>query len=163
MKAQFFSIDLFVALAIFILVITLVMDLWSSIRERKSSFEQIASMQMLLHDLADQLIRTKGDPSNWTAENVNSIGLVIEDRVLSQSKLLNFTEMEYNKIRQIFGISSEFYFRVTDLNDSTISINDKEIEQGRAPINATDILSVERLALLNQTPVRVYLMLWRKE
>lgn len=161
MKGQFFSIDLFIALSIFLLVIIIIMDVWGNVRERRSSFEQIASMQMLTHDIADNLIRSEGDPPNWTSQNVKSVGLAKEDHVLSESKLKNFTEMDYNDLRQIFGINCEFYFKITGLDNVIISINDNEVTQGREPANATDLISVKRLALLNQTPVKVYFMLWR--
>ena len=170
LKGQVFSSEVVMAYFIFSLTLVIVLFLWNiSFRQIKNS-EKFYLLEETAFNLGEKLVKTSGFPNNWTKENVISVGLTSspnEPRVLDESKILEFVYMMnssyyYEETRgSILGIGKyEFYFNLTDINGTTIKIQNVSCHTGKIPENTNEMITVTRTALLNGEIVRLILTVW---
>lgn len=89
-NGQGIAIDLFLGVAIFLLLLTAVLAIWSNTETTASRELYEKEMQRMATEALDRLIRSKGDPENWeqpNAGNITAIGLAKADRVLDENKI----------------------------------------------------------------------------
>ncbi|MBI5159303.1 hypothetical protein HY992_04240 [Candidatus Micrarchaeota archaeon] len=121
-KGQFFSIDFVLALALFSLVVLSIAFAWEDVRAQASDFQAHAKIYSTAEAVSDSLVRSKGFPANWSAGDVQSIGLASEARVLNESKAGRLLELNYAVAKSKLGAwEYEFYFNLTDSNGSIIN------------------------------------------
>jgi len=163
--AQLFSGEFLLAVVVFMIAFSLTFILWSNSQVNVLSSEGIYEMEDIGNNVVEQLIRTKGIPENWTHENVKSIGLANQARILNPNKtiafiyLMNSSNYEYNKY--LLGIGSyNFYLNLTDVNGTTIRINNVTLSTGMYPSNETRKLSIVRTSILDNSTVRIAFIIW---
>lgn len=119
-KGQVAITDLFISAVLFGMIIISVMALWN--QYNKKIVEQTEYNDLLLRgfNIADLLSNYEGQPEKWDElQDVEIIGLANEDRIISKSKLNNFTNLSYEEIKNRFNIvGNEFYFSLSDLTGS---------------------------------------------
>ena len=154
MKAQIWSTDFVISIVIFFSVFALLIfsiNNISSQNEIKRNFEDINNKISIV---SESLVRTKGLPENWNSSNVILIGLASEENILNETKLNEFNNTEYQKIKEIFGY--DFYFNLTDSLNGTIYL-----EKGlQPPSNANLVVPVERYCLYRDRLVNLKLIFW---
>lgn len=155
LKGQLNSLDLMLAIVIFVFLLSFVilfrfvdvLDLDKSLTKNKLEADALS--------LSDALIKSQGVPYNWekNSSNVQMIGLVSSPNVLNSEKLQIFTNMSYTNATQFLGLSSQFYFYVEDLEENRL------YETGNSTLS-DQIISITRFAILNGEKVRVRLIVY---
>ena len=108
-------------------------------------------MEFTAISISDILLKSPGEPSNWTnnTANIQMLGLATSQNVLSTAKLANFSNISYSNMKTILGVTSEFYFYVQDLNGSRL------YEAGNSTLSGDNIVAITRFAVLNNQKVRM--------
>lgn len=131
-KAQLFTGDLVFGLFIFTITLAILLQLWQTTYDNLWSNENDYEMNWLADTVANQLVRTSGDPYEWTSSNVVAVGLakvqaggVVESRVIDPDKLMFFIDMfnkNYTSARNILLGSGQFdvYFELSCLNSTDL-------------------------------------------
>ncbi len=131
---QALTLDLVIALVIFVFIIGLVITpMWNRSVVEISRSEIMYGMEHALTTVSEQLVRTTGVPENWQYENATVFGLadvktdfgsrIALDRVLDPDKLLRFVENmeeDYNETRNMLLGSGKYdlYINITCINKS---------------------------------------------
>jgi len=169
-KGQAFSTEFLLAYLIFSLVLVLAFYLWNTttadIIESKNRYE----IEDKAVESAEKLLRTRGIPADWSVGDVESIGLASESRILDSGKVLDFvilmnsSNSNYENNKWLLGIGKyDFYFNLTYINGSTMSINDTLCSAGRKAVNETSMITVRRTGLINNEIAIIILTLWYGE
>jgi hypothetical protein len=177
-KGQVSSGEIVLAYFLFFVALTLAVTMWMNevnhirTNNRFSDFEDSAS------DIAEKLVRTRGIPWDWNENNVASIGLADEPRVLSTSKILMFVDLmndsknsaicvgetNYDCSKSLLGVGKyDFYLTIEDLNNTLVILNNTPVIAGRAPVDETHKLTNTRPSIVNNTIVQMKLTLWYAE
>ena len=123
-KAQAVITDLFIALFIFLLLVSTIIFIWNRYSTRFNEDLEYKDMQLKALEISDLLIKTQGYPENWELDpsSVDILGLASSDRVLSEEKInaliLNIT---YQNATMFLGLPTyDFYLRLSYLNGTMI-------------------------------------------
>jgi hypothetical protein len=103
-KGQIFTWDLVFGIIIYMITLAAITQLWETTYQEVRRSEESYEMNWLSETAADQLVRTGGDPHNWTTNNAIAYGLaetrnagkIVESRVLDADKVL-FLIDSFNK------------------------------------------------------------------
>jgi len=163
MKAQIWSLDFAVSIVIFAFVVGIVIFAWNY--ATRSSMDQV-NLNILENDvlmISDSLIRVPGLPEDWNASNVRVIGLAREESVLNKTKVIQFTDMDYDLIKQLFGIGNyEFYFEMRYPNNTVMEINGSVLTKGIDPVGEDTriVVPIERYVILEGNIAKMEFFLW---
>jgi hypothetical protein len=166
-KAQIFSLDIVIAVGIFILILVSTALIWQYSREKISIEETRNDMETIARNALSVLIETKGSPSNWTdytfnTANVKSLGIADEFLVLDSAKINSLSSGDYSTaktILDILGSGYEFQLKITVWNGNTYISN---TSIGSAPdSSASEIVHIERFALLNNIWAKTAINVWK--
>ncbi len=122
-KGQIVLFDFMIAMLLFVLI-------WFFLNARfderlldDSKKNSIELMRLKADYVLETLVKTQGSPGNWAGANmpltdINSIGLAMNDRELSELKLVDFNKFtDYELLRQKLGIGEyDFYFSFQGMN-----------------------------------------------
>lgn len=139
-KGQIGSIDLFIAIFIFLLLLSVLIGMWNLYSTRLSEGVEYEKMRLLAFHISDVFVKTQGYPTGWENSplSAEAIGLASSDRVLSTAKTNAFAAMNYSSAKQkIKAIGYDFKFRVKDLSNNVL------LESG-ANITGDTAIAVER-------------------
>ena len=163
-KGQVQSLDLFVSATVFIVLIVTLILVWDNFSKRldaKVSYEDLSEKAIKITDV---LVETRGVPDQWEndADKVNVIGLVSNDRVLSNNKIEEFIDMEYDDVKKLFNIEAyDFYFRIIDSNGAIIQVDDNDAEFGNKPsLSSKFVITIQRVVLKGGSEVVLEFTLW---
>jgi hypothetical protein len=172
---QVFSGEFILAFLMFMMALIIIFTIWGNSTREVMGGESMHGMEEMAVDAAEQLVRTPGSPSDWGPQNVTSLGLANESRILLPSKVLMFiryindsvtdppcTQSNYECNLHMLGIGGyDVFFNVSYLNGTTVKIDDNNIMSGKYPVNDTEKITVVRTALLNDEVSRIYLTVWK--
>ncbi len=153
------STDFAVSLTIFSISLLLFFGLFQQVTTRFDNWYTYQVIQYHAHIFSNQLLLTPGTPANWETRGINSsthLGLVNERNVLVPSKLDSFfNESAYDIIREKNNFPYQFTINVTSLsrNETILVLGNETDSNNSAP--------VQRMALLNDTPVWVIIKVWK--
>jgi len=152
-SGQAVIIDFFIALFIFILLVSMISIMWNKYNFELNQKVTQKDMWLKTYHISDILVHTSGSPSAWEnidwesePENINTIietvGLVSFDRQLDSSKVEEFVKLNenYNVLSELLNVEGyHLYFRLFD-EDMFI------VESGPSPslYNAERTTSVRR-------------------
>lgn len=117
-KSQIFTIDLMVAMFIFIVLLTAIMLMWNRYIVIANNQIEYNEAQIMAYQVSDLFVKTKGKPSNWEENSSNAliIGLASSDRIISTAKVNAFLNISYNNSKKILNIPYyDFSFQINDL------------------------------------------------
>jgi len=178
--AQVFSGEFIMAYFIFSIVLVSVFFLWDTTTKNILRSERLHEMDKLATDAVEKLIRTPGYPEDWTdkpLDNISSIGLANESRILDRGKVLRFLNLmdgsrydnlcnditisNYNCSRYLLGMKKyEFYFTMTDIDDNILNLEGQNCSTGNPPVDADYLISIKRSAMLNDEIVKISFVVW---
>jgi len=125
LKSQLWYFDFILGLTIFTLILLV------SYRYIGNSYvisgKDVNSVMSESNKLSETLM-TSGLPTNWTQDNVVSIGIVT-DNVLNITKLdqfKNMTNSDYTNVKNMFGLRSEFIVFFHDKDGNLLNVTDQE-------------------------------------
>lgn len=156
-KAQIASIDLFIAITIFLLLAAATIYTWNLYTARLNENLEYEKMQLIVFQITDLLVKNPGYPSAWEENptNLEVIGMAQDDRILSQDKITAFTKLNYDTSKEKFNIELyDYKFRIKDLSNNMIQ------ESGQNFTGDTSIV-IERYVLLNNEKRIMEFMLWK--
>jgi len=148
------------AVAIFLIILTFSLTLWDHSREKAAFVSERAEMEMKAENAMYSLLLSTGNPGNWYEnESFSSLGMISSgDYQLDVQKvegLVVFNSSYTNTSRALAVTKYSLYIRI--LNGSTVMYS-----FGVLPSRfARDVVVVERLALLQERPVRVVAGVWQ--
>jgi hypothetical protein len=168
-EGQLFSSDISVATVIFLASLAIVFFVWNSVVDDIQGAESLRDMQKAVSEVAEQIVRTPGVPSNWNIYNVEAVGLASQDRLLLESdKVLGFLQLmnssgpAYEDNKHKAGLTPyDFYFEMSHLEGGIVQIGNIEAVTGLAPSDAREVLTAVRSAIYNDEIVRVKLIMWQ--
>ncbi len=156
-RGQIAIMDLFLAVAIFTIIIVIVGIVWNTQTKRFEGSIAQNNMQIKAFQATDLLVKNAGVKTEWE-ENLTVLeilGLSTNDRTISEAKVSNFTSLNYDLVRQLLNIQDyEFYFRLLD--DEGVLI----MSSGKTPIATTVSIAVRRFVHYKNNPAILELTLW---
>jgi hypothetical protein len=172
-----FSGEFLLAFMLFLVSLSLLLSLWDSSTKDILEEENMRTMEGLSIDAAESLVRTPGIPSNWTADNVRSLGLSNQSRVLEPYKVKEFVRYMSTNLSDLCSASGasnydcnmhmlgmggyDFLFNLSYLNGSIVVVNGTAAYAGRVPVNESEKMTVQRTAIMGGDITRLYLTVWR--
>lgn len=161
-RGQAVITDLFIAIAVFIILITITTIIWDLYSIRLKMRQEYEDMMLRTIQISDQLIKNPGYPTDWEykissdPEYVKVIGLADEDRVLSADKVEKFrTNITDDKVKDLLNIGLyNFYFIIKEQNGSAL------LAKGIAPIGFNTV-NLARIVTYKNQPRIVEFALWR--
>lgn len=156
-KAQVFTYDFFIALAIFFVVAILVMNNWySTAVQNQEILEKNLAYTTLIS--ASQVWFKEGYPKYWNAENVIELGLSNEGKINeTKIEMLN-NSLSYSRVASLlnlgnFNLCYEIYSKTGDLIF--------RFPQNADFSSAKNIYKIDRIGILNEQPVKVRTLIWK--
>jgi hypothetical protein len=155
--------DLFVAIAIFIVLVTITTLTWDLYNARLESSIDYDTMVIKAYYIADTFVKSPGYPVNWESYSnpeltTSTIGLASSDRVLADAKVGTFASLsttQYDAVRTVLRLSLyDYYFVLRDTNNTVIYSAGK-IPQGKFAVN------LARLAVYQNKPVIMEFAVWK--
>ena len=120
-NAQVFSIDLIIALSIFLIagaIVVVALYEFNNDADEKNKFN---NMYITAVKASDILVKSEGLPKDWNSSNLTVIGLAESDRVISPSKVNRMINLSYNVTRRNLGLYPyEFYIALKNITGSKI-------------------------------------------
>ena len=177
-RAQVLSSEFIIAYFIFSIVLVSALLLWNTTTRDLLISERLYEMDKLATDSVEKLIRTSGFPEDWVekpVDNISSLGLADESRILDQGKILRFIELmdpnrfdecgggisNYNCSRHLLGMGRyEFYFTMTDEDGNILTLEGQNCSTGSSPADADYLVTMKRSAMLNDEIVEVSFTTW---
>ena len=155
-KSQTLTYDFFIAASILFLILIAAFFLWYYKMEGiKEEREKADLADILIY--ASEIWFKEGYPIYWNTSNVLEIGLANENRI-NTTKVRMMEELGYQKLAYLLslGTANVNYF-VYSLNGTLLySFPNYSME------NAKDILVLERVAIWNESIVKVKTVVWQK-
>jgi hypothetical protein len=166
-KAQVFSLDIVIAMGIFILILVSTALIWQYSRGKITIEETRNDMETIARNALSVLAETKGNPTNWTGyafntTSIKSLGIAEEFLVLDSEKISSLSSENYSAAKTILGIlgpNYEFGITIKVWNGSSYAA---DYTIGSYP-NATayEIIHLERHVLFNSTWAKASIDLWK--
>ena len=121
-KAQIVTTDLFIAIVIFTIIMSIIIISWGRYTAKLDDRLNYDEMQSRAFQISNLLVKSQGSPSNWeNGGNAESLGLASRDRILSSSKVDAFANLSYGNITKLLGIRNyDFYFKLKDFENNTL-------------------------------------------
>lgn len=175
-KAQVISAEYMIAFFLFFAATVVIMSLWNQVTADAIETETDTRLESIADDAAETLLRTQGLPTNWSRDNVTSIGLANVSRQILRYKVEEFIELlndtqtdlcdysgtNYECNKHMVGVSGyDFYINFSDINGTTLTLDNGRALAGRLPVNETKSITITRTGLLDDEVVKATLTIWK--
>jgi len=146
-KGQIFTLDLLVAIGIFMLVVTISSQAISVVGRQTSDYVSRHALERKAHDAADMLVSNPGTPPDWylNPDNVKTPGLAYSVRgggskqnLITPRKLFALENLGDEDLKDLFG-TKNFLIEYEGLSDTITYENSTNYE------NSPEVVSVRRL------------------
>jgi len=170
-KAQIWGLDLMIALVIFFAAILVFYYYSVNFALPKSEIARLVEESVVL---SNNLL-SEGFPSEWNKDNVQQLGILSSDRI-NKTKLTAMAELaesDYVKTKSLLNTRHDYFifFKEEDiLNFSRCGIGHPDVireEEGKcvnniSTIKSKNLVSIKRLVIYENRPVKMLLYLWEK-
>ncbi len=150
--------DLFVAISIFIILVTITTLTWDLYKIRLDNRLSYDDMVLKSFQISDTLVKSFGSPDNWETnpQQVQTIGLIETEKVLSKAKVDAFVQqLNYSFIKDLFNINLyDFYFTLNAPN-GTVLVTKGLSPQGKYNVN------LARVIVYQNQPTTMEFSLWK--
>ena len=162
-KGQAVITDLFIAIAVFIVLVTITTIIWDLYTIRLKMRQDFEDMVVKSIQISDQLVKNPGYPSDWefnipsNPDYIKILGLAEDDRRLSSDKIDKFrTNMTDQKIKELLKIGLyNYYFTIKEKNGSIL------LAKGNNPIGSFNTVNLARLVIYKSQPRIMEFALWK--
>lgn len=163
---QIFTSDFIISIFLFLVLVSVAYMMWVEAHNQQNQLSAERVLQQQSYHTTSMLVRTPGYPTNWTAGDVDIIGLADPDHVLQDAKMRELDMMSTEDTRQGLGLSGNTNFLINVTNATgTMRTDGRDLVWGEAPDDAEDIATVERSVLVNATNLyqrgTLHVLLWR--
>ncbi len=145
-RAQAAITDLFIAVAIFIVLITITTLIWNLYNSRLQSRLDYDTMVLKGYHIVDALVKSGGYPENWeNSQNpelsTTMFGLAEYDHVISDAKIDKFAQLSdpskayYTNLKSIMKISLYEYRILLKAPDNKVVYDSGRIPAGKFTVN----------------------------
>ena len=166
-RGQMVSTELVICSSIFMAALIIFLLAWSAISSAYAEEQANRDMQVALIGISDMAVLSPGDPADWELSaptNASAFGFAQSPNVLSAAKLSALAQLN-----QTYVISKErmgagkygLFISVLDENGNPLPYGFGV--QVTAANDSIVSFSAERLALLNGSPARVLVQIWRQK
>ncbi len=151
LKAQALSFDFLIATTLFILITAILL---AQVGHNTKELNEIRDKNELIDETykLSEIFFDEGYPKNWNSSNVAVIGLETNNRI-SWSKLKTLEEIGYQKSLVLLGLKNDYNITIFEDNSALYSFG-KNIE------NASSIVKVDRVGILNNSIVSLQVLLF---
>ena len=159
-KGQAAITDLFIAIAIFIVLITITTIMWHLYNLRFDARIDYDTMVLKTYQIVDTMVKSPGFPDNWEQDtaNVVAIGLASGDRILSKEKVSAFDKMssdDMDNVKEIMHIALyDYYFVLKDPETNQVVVSAGSAPRGKFTVN------LGRLVMYNNKPHILEFAVW---
>lgn len=163
---QIFTTDFVLSAFVFFVMVNVTYLMWIEMHQQQNVLAEEKVLQEQVYHVTSLLVRTPGYPPDWTAGNVEILGLASPDHVIQDAKLDELDAMTDADIKQAMGItqSTQFLLNVTNATQ-TMHVDGRDLVWGSAPSGADTIVVAERAVIVNATDVyrrgTLRVILWR--
>lgn len=149
---QLFSYDFIISAMVFLFFFSTFFFVWDYLNKQIVWQSDINDMQGRAALLSDVLVRTGGYPANWSAANVETIGLATadEENVIDPGRLAALNATNYSTARDIMGIGQKYGLHL-QLNDTQ---NNTLFAYGQAPSSPKAVVPISRYVLYDNSTTR---------
>ena len=143
--------DFLAGMFIFMLMLSYFLILWDIFSVRYSELSAKQDREMAALSVSRQLVTSPGVPEDWAISplSAGSIGLASRPGVLDAYRISALSSMPYANARQSLGVQGGFYVKIEDLDGARFATI------GAEPANASSLVEVRRIAMLNGTIVNL--------
>ena len=142
---QVLTSDFVLSLIIFFVIFEFTFTIWNMAQSKTMHLEAERRMQEKTAFMTETLIKSQGYPANWNEDNVILIGLSDENFIIQDEKVEEFQSMDYEKIKNIFGIE-DYDLNVTISTETAYYTIGRDIDD-----DALIIVPIRRIILLNSS------------
>ena len=163
-KAQIASVDLFIAITIFLILTAATIYTWNLYTIRLNENLEYEKLQLIVFQITDLLVKNPGHPTGWeeNPNNVGVIGLAQDDRVLSQDKITAFINLDYDISKERFNIEPyDYKFRLKDLSGSILQDESEQYLESGQTFTGDISIVIERYILFNNEKAIMEFTLWK--
>jgi hypothetical protein len=162
-KGQIWSTDFITGAVMLTIILLLFMLSWNNLAVRWNTSNDYRQMQTDAIFASEALMTTPGYPYSWemmdNISTINTIGLVNGRNELNTLKVHKLVESNssYELVKQKLGVQRyDLGIRITDLEQETTHYEFGAFHQG-----LSTLVIVERMGMLNDTPVMVSVEVWK--
>lgn len=158
-KAQAIATDLFIALAIFVLITAFIIYLWNDYNTKLNEDVEYERLQILAYQITNQLVKTQGLPKSWekNPSGFDEIGLATSDRKLSTGKVDSFISLPYDSVRNALNLEGYGYsFKVKSSANNVLKSSGETIPEG------TEAVGLERYVIYDNEKAILEFKIWKK-
>ncbi len=140
---QIVSVDLLLSCVIFAALLFFLYQTWLGNLQEWQRFWERTELEERAVGETGVLLGSAGFPADWTASDVNVVGLAIRPQVLNPKKLVELASMDYNTTKQKMNIGAfDFGIELVSARGSF----DRNI--GLLPFGNSKAVSIERKVLV---------------
>ncbi len=154
LKGQALSFDFLLATTISIFVVSLLLI---QIGNNAKELDELREKNELNKDAykLSEIFFNKGYPENWNSTNVKIIGVESNNRI-DWNKLKSLEKIGYQKSLILLGLKNDY--NITIFNDTTPIYS-----FGKNTENASSIMKVDRISILNDSIVSIQILVFNYE
>ncbi|MCX8175268.1 MAG: hypothetical protein N3E51_03625 [Candidatus Micrarchaeota archaeon] len=154
MRGQALSTDAIISLSAFSILLFFIASYWTYASQSASEAYSQSRLEKSALSASDLLVKSPGYPPNWESnpQTASSIGLAQSPNRLSSPKLSALASLGYQNAKLYMGLEKDFYLAITLQNGSTV------FSLGNSTFNASQSVTITRLAFLNGSAVRLRLV-----
>jgi len=150
-KGQAAITDLFVAIGIFIVLITITSVLWNLYHIRLINRMDHDDIVVKTFQVSDMLLKTPGSPDNWdylvleqgaNSDAIDFIGIIDEEYKIPYDKITALVALREDEIKEVFHAGQySFGLRIKDANSNIVFSVGKMSGGGKFSVNlARDVM-----------------------
>ena len=165
LKGQIWTVDFMAGLVAISFVLLIYVLLWNTLVIRWTTLAKQSTMSSSAYFASESLLATSGEPKSWEMlphidDNISAIGLTNgrnELNSLKVAKLISENATAYSTIKSRLGLQLyDFGFKITDLSGNVEYYRFGKLATG----SLNNTISLDRFALLNNTPVIFHMEVW---
>ncbi|QQG39339.1 MAG: hypothetical protein HYS81_03035 [Candidatus Aenigmatarchaeota archaeon] len=162
MKGQVISADFVVAFFIFLAIVLGLFLSWNGATDTIGQIYSRNAMQRAGGLAADSLVRSPGEPDDWTAASVTALGLADDaPNVLNADKVSRMLNVPYETSRNMLRMPTDFSLEINRTSGAAFTVNNTQAVYGTQPFaNATNIVVVRRLVVMGGIPGVLTMKVW---
>lgn len=142
-KGQAAITDLFIAISIFIILVTVTTLTWELYNIQLNTRLDYDDMVIKSFQISDILVKSKGTPATWETDvnNAKVLGLIEKEKHLSEAKVNAFVQdITYTQSKDLLKINLyDFYFTIKEA-DGTPIVSKGIVPTGKFNVNLARVI-----------------------